>query len=83
MKIPTLDHYATVFNLELKTGQIQNFQRTITQSFLKSTFMKNSVDIENCNGSSKMQKYLTNKFRKIFKKIFETSQFLIIEKRYF
>ena len=38
----------------------------ITQSFLKSKFMKKSVDIENCNGSSKMQKYLKNKFEKIF-----------------
>ena len=38
----------------------------ITQSFLKSKFMKKSVDIENCNGSAKMQKYLKNKFGKFF-----------------
>jgi len=83
LKIPTLDHFATVFILELQTGQIQNFQTTITQSFLKSKFMTKSVDIENCNGSSKMQKYLKTKFGKIFKKIFGNRQFLIIEKRYF
>ena len=29
----------------------------ITQSFLKSKFMKKSVDIENCLASSKLQKY--------------------------
>jgi len=33
------------------------------------------VDIENCNGSSKMQKYLKNKIEKIFKKIFENIHF--------
>ena len=40
--------------------------------------MKKSVDIENCNGSSKMQKYLKNKFEKIFLKIFENQLFLKI-----
>ena len=50
----------------------------ITQSFLKSKFMKKSVDIENCNGSSKIQKYLKNKFEKIFLKIFENQLFLKI-----
>ena len=51
------------------------FSSTITQSFLKSKFMKKSVDIENCNGSLKMQKCLKNKFGKIFKKIFENRRF--------
>ena len=42
--------------------------------------MKKSVDIENCLASSKLQKYFNNKFRKIFKKIFENRRFLIIKK---
>ena len=42
--------------------QSWNFQTAIIQSFLKSKFMKKSVDIESCLTSSKMQK----KFRKIF-----------------
>ena len=37
--------------------QSWNFQTAIIQSFLKSKFMKKSVDIENCLASSKMQKY--------------------------
>ena len=45
--------------------------------------MKKIVDIKNCNGSSKIQKYSKNKFGNIFKKIFENMHFLIIEKRYF
>ena len=38
----------------------------ITQSFLKSKFMKKSVDIENCLASSKLQKYFNEKIGKIF-----------------
>ena len=45
--------------------------------------MIKSVDIENYLASSKMQKYFQKKFGKIFLKIFENWQFLIIEKRYF
>ena len=37
--------------------------------------MKKIVDIKNCNGSLKMQKYLKNKFEKIFLKIFENQLF--------
>ena len=63
--------------------QNQNFQMSITQSFLKSKFMTKSVNIENSLASSKLQKYFEKKFGKIFKKIFENPRFLINEKRYF
>ena len=63
--------------------QSWNFQTGIIQSFLKSKFMKKSVDIENCLASSKLPKYFFKKFGKIFKKIFENWRFLIIEKKYF
>ena len=49
-----------------KLIQSRSFQTAITQSFLKSKFMRNSVDIENCLASSKMQKYFKKKFGKIF-----------------
>ena len=42
--------------------------------------MTKSVDIQNCLASSKLQKYFKKKIGKIFKKIFENRQFLIIKK---
>ena len=41
------------------------------------------VNIENCFASSKMQKYFNKIIGKIFLKIFENKQFLIIVKKYF
>ena len=57
-----------------KLVQSQNFQTAITQSFLKSKFMKKSADIEKDLLSLNLQKKF--KMGKIFVNLFENQQFL-------
>ena len=75
--------FATVFNIYVANWANPKFSNGYNSVIFKVKIYEKTGDIENCNGRSKMQKYLKNKFGKIFLKIFEIRQFLIIEKRYF
>ena len=83
MKIPTMDHFATVFNIYVANWANPKFSNVYNSVILKASIMKILPCIQNCGPSLKLPKNQKNYFGNIFQKIFENRQFLIIEKRYY
>ena len=83
MKIPTIDHFATVFNIYVANWANLKFSNGYNSVIFKASIMKFLPRVQNCGGSLKMPKIEKKYFGNIFLKIFENRRFLIIEKRYY
>ena len=65
-----MDHFATVFNIYVANWANPKFSNSYNSVILKAIIMKILPHVQNCDGSSKMQKNQKHYFGNIFKIMF-------------